>query len=152
MRNILKSFAEDLVKEARVIMQDIGINDKVGINTLVDSDLYRQIEFEVTDDGEVKLKFNYYIEYVNDGRKAGRWPPISAIIKWIEKKHIVSTNKNVRTTQQLAYLFARSIYQKGISPRPILDLLFESSEDVFERHCEKIFDYLTKELDDYFNK
>lgn len=154
LTKIIKSFAKDIIKEARFIMSsDIGINRKTGTNTLKDSDLYRQIDWSFREEGKdiiIDTLFNYYIVFVDSGRRAGaKMPPIDAIIKWLRKKNIAPLNKNIRST---AFLIARSIKEQGIAPRPIFGTLFESADEKWDNEwSQRLFDTIIKELNDYFN-
>ena len=64
----------------------------------------------------------HYWKYVDNGRKAGKWPPIDKIIEWIKVKPIIPDNRFGRlpTEKQLAYLIGRKIYEKGIEPKHTL--------------------------------
>lgn len=154
MRSILKSFAEDLVSEVKKIFELVGVNEKVGVNTLIDSDLYKDIEFDILDDGTIRLKFNHYIEYIENGRppQYGKRPPVSAILQWIKKKHIVPSNKNVKTVEQLAFVFSYVIWRDGYKARKILETLYDNADDVFQRNVDWIIDYILYDLTEFFNK
>ncbi len=152
---IIREFADDIIKEARSIMaSDIGVNQKVGFNTLKDSDLYKQIETKVNENGNdiiIDTLFNFYIVYVEWDRppEYGKRPPIDAIIKWLKRKNIVSSNQNIRS---VAFLISRAIWRDGWKGRPILKTLFENSSDKWENEwADKLFNNIIKELTEYFN-
>lgn len=73
-------------------------------------------------DIELNLSLAHYWKYVDNGRKAGKWPPIDKIIEWIKVKPIIPDNRFGRlpTEKQLAYLIGRKIYEKGIEPKHTL--------------------------------
>ena len=84
LAKIMKEITEDILKGARDIMSsDIGINQKVGKNTLVGSNLYNQIstQFKQDDNIVINLFFNHYIEFIESGRrpKKGKRPPVLEI-------------------------------------------------------------------------
>jgi len=62
-----------------------------------------------------------YVEYVEDGRKPGKQPPMSDILKWVRIKPLkprdLKTGKfltaNLKTLNQIAYLIARKIGKYG---------------------------------------
>ena len=62
-----------------------------------------------------------YVEYVEDGRKPGKQPPMSDILKWVRIKPLkprdLKTGKfltaNLKTLKQIAYLIARKIGKYG---------------------------------------
>ena len=70
LAKIIKSFAEDIVEEARKIMaSNVGINEKTGTNTLKNSDLYKQIDWSFREEGEdiiIDTLFNFYITFVRN--------------------------------------------------------------------------------------
>jgi len=57
-----------------------------------------------------------YTYYMINGRKAGRFPPIDIIKKWVEDKKIVL--RDGMTKEQFAYLVSRKIAREGITPTP----------------------------------
>ena len=155
LAKIIKSFAEDIVEEARKIMaSNIGINEKTGTNTLKDSNLYKQIDWSFREEGEniiIDTLFNYYIVYIEWTRPPGygKMPPIDAIVKWLKRKHIVPNNKNIRS---VAFLIARAIQRDGHKGRQILATLFKNTEQKFDNEWSyKLFDNIIKDLTAYFN-
>ena len=67
-----------------------------------------------------QLKMEDYWKWVNDGRKAGKRPPIEPILKWIAQKGIRPTNfkrgkkpDNLRQFRSLAYAIATNIGKRG---------------------------------------
>lgn len=65
--------------------------------------LRKSIRFTIQPRGLVyhfELRLADYYEYVDKGRKAGKMPPVSSIIKWIaDKKFVMKNNKLQRKTQ-----------------------------------------------------
>ena len=154
-KKIIKEIAKDIIKGAREIMDsDICINPKVYKNTLSGSNLYNQIKwnYQPNDDNIViNLFFNYYIEYIESGRKPkrGKRPPTREIVKWLQRKHIVSSNENINS---VAYVISRSIWTDGYKARKILEALDKYVDSHFdEKYADMIFDALFQEVDDYFN-
>lgn len=155
LTKIIKSFAEDIVEEARKIMSsNVGVNEKTGTNTLKDSNLYKQIDWSFREEGEniiIDTLFNFYIVYIewNRPKNYGKMPPISAIQKWLVRKHIVPNNKNIRS---VAFLIARAIQRDGWKGRPVLATLFKNTEQKWNNEwAYKLFNNIIKELVDYFN-
>ena len=89
LARIIKAITEDILKGAREIMSSsVGVNEKVGKNTLVDSNLYNQISTQFIqnpDEIVINLFFNYYMEFIESGRmpKKGKRPPVLEIAKWL---------------------------------------------------------------------
>lgn len=146
------SVIADIMTEAKsivlsVMSSDIGVNNKVGKNTLVDSDLFNTVGVKSEDIEVVTLLVNDYIDYIEHGRKAGSFPPPQAIAEWCQKKGLPTDNSTV-------FLICRSIYEKGIAPRPIFDGsegVWETIDSVFDAWAEDIFTAITSGLTEWFN-
>ena len=56
-----------------------------------------------------------YWQYVENGRKSGKFPPLDKILDWIRVKQILPTeiNGKLPTERQLAYLIGRKISEEG---------------------------------------
>ena len=151
---ICREIAQDIVKAAREVMaSSIGVNDKVGKNTLADSDLSRQIDWSIQfgDDVVIQTLFNYYIQFIEEGRKpkTGKMPPEYAIIKWMRRKHIVSSNRNMRS---IAFLIRRSIWRDGYNARPVIKTLSDRTDALWDKWAEQLFNCLIKNIKDFFAK
>ena len=155
LAKIIKSFAEDIVEEARKIMaSNVGINEKTGTNTLKNSDLYKQIDWSFREEGEdiiIDTLFNFYITFIEWERTKnyGKMPPISVIQKWLVKKHIAPLNKNIRST---AFVIARAIQRDGHKSRPVLATLFKNTDEKWSNEWSyKLFNEIITDLEAYFN-
>lgn len=150
VRIAMSEIAEDVKAVLHIVLEsDKGINEKVGVNTLVGSNLYNEIKTMVGEDIEVVLLFvNDYIDYIERGRQSGTWPPPHIIAAWCQRKGIPSDNSTV-------FLICRSIYEKGIAPRPIFDGA-DGAWEVMDKHWEEwadnLFEAITNELDKFFNE
>lgn len=154
IRKIAKIIAEEMVSGARQIMaSDIGVNAKVNKNTLVDSDLYKQVKTKSYTDPDglvIDVLFNHYIDFIESGRPPmhGKRPPIDVIEKWLKRKHIVSSNENIRS---VAFLVSRAIWRDGYKARKVLTALDDWTDRQFdERWGDMIFDMLMEDVDDWF--
>ena len=154
LAKIIQEITNDIVKGARDIMaSDVGINQKVGKNTLVGSNLYRQISTSWKETGDnvvIDTFFNHYIESIESGRKpkTGDRPPVLEIAKWLRRKHIVSSNENI---MKVADTVSRSIWKKGYKARNVLEALDKYVDSNFdEKYADMIFEAMFKEVDDYF--
>ena len=126
---------QDYAYEAKdIIKHELVNNDKVASGALLSS-----IETEViTGDGEYKVVLHAedYLKYIEQGRQqGGKFPPIDAIKEWIEIKPVLPRpfdNGKLPTTDQLAFLIARSIAENGIKPTPILSETVEELNAKYE--------------------
>ena len=140
--DVLNDFGKYLVEEYKdqLILNDVNASDE----------LYNSVVYSVSQNKnvfEVKLELADYWKYVENGRKAGKWPPISAIQKWIEIKPVLPRpmdNGKLPTTQQLAFLISRKIGLEGIAPRPLLQKSVDNIWNVFEEYIAEAF---TKDLE-----
>ena len=155
LAKIVQEITQDILKGVREIMSsNIGINEKVNKNTLVDSNLYNQIKTQFKQDENeivINLFFNHYIEFIESGRmpKQGKRPPVLEIAKWLKRKHIVSSNDNIMS---VAYAVSYAIWRDGYKARKVMEALDKYVDSEFDkRYADMIFDALFKEVDDYFN-
>lgn len=140
---VLNDFGELLVEEYkdRLILNDVNASD-----TLHNS--VKLLPIKVTNNYfEVQLSLEDYWKYVEKGRLPGKWPPISAIEKWIEIKPVLPRpmdNGKLPTTQQLAFFISSKIGLKGIKPRPLLQ---QSVEEVWRVMKEFLEEALAKDVE-----
>lgn len=149
MNDKLKSVLEELAKEAANIFRAVldgptGINTKVGKNTLMDSNLRKEIESSVNG-SIIEIAVNQYIEYINSGLRKGVYVPIQVLINWAKRKGISSDNKVV-------YAIQRSIYNVGIPARNIDDKFWGDIDGIWSEWSSKIFECIINELNNDFNK
>ena len=157
LKIIIREISKDIVEAARRIMaSDVGINQKTKPpkNTLVGSNLYKQIKRSWKEDGDnivIDTFFNDYIGYIEWNRrpKYKKRPPTREIVKWLQRKHIVSSNENINS---VAYVISRSIWRKGWKGRKILKALDKYVDSQFDnRYADMLLDALFQEVDDYFS-
>ena len=157
LKIIIREISKDIVEAARRIMaSDVGINQKTKPpkNTLVGSNLYKQIKRSWKEDGDnivIDTFFNYYIGYIEWDRrpKFKKRPPTREIVKWLQRKHIVSSNENINS---VAYVISRSIWRKGHKGRKILKALDKYVDSQFDnRYADMLLDALFQEVDNYFS-
>ena len=58
-----------------------------------------------------------YLYWVNFGRKAGKFPPLDVIRRWVELKGIASG----KAVASVAFLIGRAIMRKGIPAKPYVN-------------------------------
>lgn len=126
---VLEEFAFEFGESYK--MKLIGINasnelsNSVELISIVENDTKYKVVFKA-------LSYWQSIEFGRDiGKKA---PPIEAILKWIEIKPIIPYpyNGKLPTPKQLAFLISRSIKEKGISSKPILQNTINEMVDKFK--------------------
>lgn len=152
---IINGIAEDFVEQMRMVMDsDIGINSKVGKNTLTNSNLYNQLEYNTIDTGKgtaINIMANFYIVYIEAGRppRHKKAPPVNAIKDWLERKHIKPDNKNITTVEQLAFVISRAIWRDGYKPRKITPAFMEALDKRWDETTSmQLFDYFVHTIEE----
>lgn len=147
LTSVLNDFGKFLVEEYKdnLILEDVNASDN----------LYNSVTYMVERNDktfEVKLSLADYWAFVEKGRRAGgKFPPVSAIERWIEVKPVLPrpmSNGKLPTNKQLAYLIGRKIAIEGISPKPLLQ---RSVDDVWNNMREFIAEALAKDLQKEIN-
>lgn len=100
---------------------------------------------------EISMEMAEYWKYVENGRKSGKFPPISAIKEWVNVKRVIPRpyNGKLPTENQLAFLIARSISKNGIRPKPIFNDTLDDAMNDFENGLEDAF---TKDVENEMDK
>lgn len=148
--NIIKAFEEianDILLLWKEVMDsDVGINPKVGYNTLSHSILREDVEEEIKFPS-ILFKYNDYADYIETGRRPHVTKvPIYALKEWASRKGIYTDNNTL-------YAIREAIYRDGISPRPIFTMFSELLDKGWnERYAQNIFDKITESLSKYFKK
>lgn len=140
----LRSYALEIAAEYKRRIMD---SNAVATGQLLNFP-YRMVE---EDGRHYVLYFNLPKQwaYVEGGRKPGKFPPLSAIIKWIEVKRIVprpDSKGRVPSTKQLAFLIGRKIYRDGIVPRPLLTSALAGSLEPIQKMMDTIGDYYVQDV------
>ena len=90
-----------------------------------------------------------YYKYVEEGRRAGKRPPIESIYEWIQNKKSVqtliskSTDKQ-KATRSLAYVIARKIAKHGTKAQPFIRQ--NVNEKSLQVLSDRIGEYIGKQL------
>lgn len=90
-----------------------------------------------------------YYRYVEEGRRAGKRPPIQSIYEWIQNKKSVqtlisrSTDKR-KATRSLAYVIARKIAKHGTKAQPFIRQ--NVNEKSLKVLSDRIGEYIGKQL------
>lgn len=139
---VLNDYGQGLVENYKSALAAESIN--------ASGDLSKSVKYIIDNStgGRIEVNFElaHYWKYVENGRKAGKWPPISAIEKWIEVKPILPRpmkNGKLPTTKQLAYLIARKIGLEGYKGKGILQDRIDNTNTAF---WEDIEDAIVKDI------
>ena len=148
---ILQHIADDIVFVFQCVlcMDEVGMNDKVGKNTLLYSNLYNDLYAKV-DSPFIDIVVNSYIEYIERGRKKytkkyTKKVPIDVLRKWAKRKGIPTDNSTLYAIQQSIYLY-------GIKPRPIMEYVWREVDNNIDEIFSVLYDEIIKELNIFFNQ
>ena len=146
MDNLVKYIKEEILALFRLILEsEYGINEKVNRNTLADSNLHKEAKVESQTPNEYMLFYNDYLEAIEKGKKPfSEKVSVQALVSWAKRKNIPSDSKTI-------YAIRESIYKYGIKARPIFEHFERELDELFDSTLyEKIFEEITKILDNYF--
>lgn len=141
--NLLKALEEYAIAVRNEYQDNLIRSDRVA-----SGDLLNNIEFEVLQNGtsfKVNLNLASYWKYLEEGTQP-HFPPISALLKWIEIKPVLPRpfdNGRIPTPRQLAFLIGRKISQTGTKGSPDLH---NAVTKINEEHRQKIIEAFTKDV------
>lgn len=129
LEQILIDFAYDfqLLLESKIITADMIATRELADSMEVTSFYVNEKNFKVI------LRGVDYINMIEDGRKAGKMPPIQAILNWIEIKPILPRPEFDRdiTNNQLAFLIARKIGNEGVPGKKLISQTLDEMIDTY---------------------
>lgn len=134
---IVMEFSKDIMDIVRVVME-----------SNIDSDSYKNLQVIAKNDGDLvfDIILNDYLEFIESGRRKGAdMPPVEPIIRWARSKGIPTDNSTI-------FLIRRAISRDGIAPRPFMATVMEQIDLDMPNWYDKIFDEITKLINDFFNK
>lgn len=152
LREVLKEYAEYLEERTK---QNLIKDGHVASGTLVQS---IKTDYDIDDHHyEINITMEDYWKWVNDGRKAGKYPPIDAIKEWVKVKRIMPTVRPVMqpngkykevcpTVKQLPYAIAGGIKKNGIEATHFFD---DAKMDASERFRLKIEYAIAEDIGEY---
>ena len=134
---IVMEFSKDIMDIVRVVME-----------SNIDSDSYKNLKVIAKNDGDLVLDIilNDYLEFIESGRREGAdMPPVEPIVRWARSRGIPTDNSTI-------FLIRRAISRDGIAPRPFMATVMEQIDLNMPNWYDKIFDEITKLINDFFNK
>ena len=134
---IVMEFSKDIMDIVRVVME-----------SNIDSDSYKNLKVIAKNDGDLvfDIILNDYLGFIESGRRKGAdMPPVEAIVEWAKKHGIPTDNSTI-------FLIRRAISRDGIAPRPFMATVMEQIDLNMPNWYDKIFDEITKLINDFFNK
>lgn len=146
---IVMEFSKDLMTLVRMVMEsNVGINQKVGRNTLTSSEIYKTLSVKATNNGDLifDIILNDYLTFIESGRRKGaKFPPVEPIVRWAKSRGISTDNSTI-------FLIRRAISRDGIKPRPIMQYVLEEVDKEWnDGLADKLFEKIIEVIDNFFN-
>lgn len=144
LRKVLERYADAWIKnaEANLMENDSNASGQLQRSMKLDKIVIDEKQMRVT----VELEDYWY--YVENGRKAGKMPPIQPIIDWIENKPVPPKVEGL-TVKQQAYAIARGIGKNGTQPRPFFK---KAVEQTWKQFKDEIAEAVQTDVNDYIEK
>lgn len=138
-KRLFTIFGERFVKELASALRQAGKEASGRLIASLDSSI-RDIAGELS----IQIESEDYLQWVDQGRRPGTYPPISAISNWARIKGI---------DQKAVFPIARKIYQFGIKPTNVIEQATENTlrSNIFIDIEDQIAERLEQEFLDKFN-
>lgn len=142
-----------VMEEMAIAIRNEYQDNLIRNDRIASGDLLNNIEYEITRGDftyTIYVKMKDYWYYVENGRKAGKWPPIDNILNWIKIKPVLprpNTEGKLPTPQQLAFLIARKIGEEGTEGTQDLRKATDTIWDTFE---DRLYEAIDEDVDAAF--
>lgn len=142
-----------VMEEMAIAIRNEYQDNLIRNDRIASGDLLNNIEYEVTRGDftyTIYVKMKDYWYYVENGRKAGKWPPIDNILRWITVKPVLprpNAEGKLPTPQQLAFLIARKIGEEGTQGTHDLRKATDTIWDTFE---DRLYEAIDADVDAAF--
>lgn len=142
-----------VMEEMAIAIRNEYQDNLIRNDRIASGDLLNNIEYEVTRGDftyTIYVKMKDYWYYAENGRKAGKWPPIQNILDWIKIKPVLprpNAKGKLPTPQQLAFLIARKIGEEGTEGTQDLRKATDTIWDTFE---DRLYEAIDEDVDAAF--
>ena len=142
-----------VMEEMAIAIRNEYQDNLIRNDRIASGDLLNNIEYEITRGDftyTIYVKMKDYWYYVENGRKAGKWPPIDNILNWIKIKPVLphpNAEGKLPTPQQLAFLIARKIGKEGTEGTQDLRKATDTIWDDFE---DRLYEAIDEDVDAAF--
>lgn len=142
-----------VMEEMAIAIRNEYQDNLIRNDRIASGDLLNNIEYEVTRGDftyTIYVKMKDYWYYVENGRKAGKRPPIQNILDWIKIKPVLprpNAEGKLPTPQQLAFLIARKIGEEGTEGTQDLRKATDTIWDTFE---DRLYEAIDEDVDAAF--
>ena len=145
--SIVQNWGNELIKQLQ--------NNLLKNKTNASNSLSQSIDPKITQPQggyNLSIMMEDYWFYVENGRKAGKMPPVQNIFEWIRNKRTIQVETiskspdRIAATRSLAYVIAKKIGKEGTKPQPfaVPALRQVTTATLAKRISTYIVDSLTK--------
>ena len=142
-----------VMEEMAIAIRNEYQDNLIRNDRIASGDLLNNIEYEITRGDftyTIYVKMKDYWYYVENGRKAGKRPPIQNILDWVKIKPVLprpNSKGKLPTPQQLAFLIARKIGEEGTEGTQDLRKATDTIWDTFE---DRLYEAIDADVDAAF--
>lgn len=142
-----------VMEEMAIAIRNEYQDNLIRNDRIASGDLLNNIEYEITRGDftyTIYVKMKDYWYFVENGRKAGKMPPIDNILNWIRVKPVLprpNAKGKLPTPQQLAFLIARKIGEEGTQGTQDLRKATDTIWDTFE---DRLYEAIDEDVDAAF--
>ena len=142
-----------VMEEMAIAIRNEYQDNLIRNDRIASGDLLNNIEYEITRGDftyTIYVKMKDYWYYVENGRRAGKMPPIDNILRWIRVKPVLprpNAEGKLPTPQQLAFLIARKIGEEGTEGTQDLRKATDTIWDTFE---DRLYEAIDEDVDAAF--
>ena len=142
-----------VMEEMAIAIRNEYQDNLIRNDRIASGDLLNNIEYEITRGDftyTIYVKMKDYWYFVENGRKAGKMPPIDNILNWIRVKPVLprpNAEGKLPTPQQLAFLIARKIGEEGTQGTQDLRKATDTIWDTFE---DRLYEAIDEDVDAAF--
>lgn len=142
-----------VMEEMAIAIRNEYQDNLIRNDRIASGDLLNNIEYEITRGDftyTIYVKMRDYWYYVENGRKAGKMPPIQNILDWVKIKPVLprpNSKGKLPTPQQLAFLIARKIGELGTEGTHDLRKATDTIWDTFE---DRLYEAIDEDIDAAF--
>lgn len=142
----LEKVLEEYAIDFRNTYQDSLINN----DRIASGDLLNSVDYIITkgtNQYSVSIKLKDYYYFVEYGRKAGKFPPPDAMLRYVQIKPILprpNANGKLPTEKQLAFLIGRKIAREGTEGSGDFQ---KTADTINNRYLIKIYQAIDKDIE-----
>jgi hypothetical protein len=142
----IEILGEELVNKLREALRNANKNSSGNLIKSVDYKIIKQ-----ADETILQLVAADYLEYVDEGRKPGKFPPLKALDKWIVRRGIAPRDKKGKfiSRASVKFLIARSIAKNGIKG---IHVVRKTIEEVYSKKQELIAEAVSSDIETMIDK